>query len=213
MKKIVIQGLGYVGLAMMTFCAGAKKNKKYLYNVMGVEKNSTRGKKIVKNINTSIAPKIVNDINFLNFYSKLIKENRIKASNDDTEYSSADVVIICSNCVFDFTNYKVKLSQYINNIEQITKKIKNNCLLIIQSTLPPGTTEKILEPLIKRNLDKRGIKNFYLCHSFERITPGSDYYYSMKHVERIIGAKNTKSFKMTKKIFKDIFNLKSEKNY
>lgn len=211
MKKIVIQGLGYVGLAMMTFCAGAKKNKKYLYNVMGVEKNSTRGKKIVKNINTSIAPKIVNDINFLNFYSKLIKENRIKASNDDTEYSSADVVIICSNCDFDFTNYKVKLSQYINNIEQITKKIKNNCLLIIQSTLPPGTTEKILEPLIKRNLDKRGIKNFYLCHSFERITPGSDYYYSMKHVERIIGAKNTKSFKMTKKIFKDIFNLKSEK--
>jgi UDP-N-acetyl-D-mannosaminuronate dehydrogenase len=31
MKKIVIQGLGYVGLAMMTFCAGAKKNNKYLY--------------------------------------------------------------------------------------------------------------------------------------------------------------------------------------
>ena len=131
----------------------------------------------------------------------MIKKNRIKASNDDTEYSSADIVFICSNCDFDFTNNKVKLSQYIKNIEQIAKKIKNNCLLIVQSTIPPGTTEKILEPLIKKILNKRGIKNFYLCHSFERITPGSDYYYSMKNVERIIGAKNTKSFKMTKKKF------------
>ena len=182
MKKIVIQGLGYVGLAMMTFCAGAKKNKKYLYDVVGVEKNSIKGSKIVKKINLKETPKIVDDKNFLNFYLKLVRENRIRATNDDIEYSSADIVFICSNCDFDFTNNKVKLSEYIKNIEQIAKKIKNNCLLIIQSTLPPGTTEKILEPLIKKNLRKRGIKNFYLCHSFERITPGSDYYYSMKHV-------------------------------
>ena len=26
MKKIVIQGIGYVGLAMLTFCAGATAN-------------------------------------------------------------------------------------------------------------------------------------------------------------------------------------------
>lgn len=211
MKKIAIQGLGYVGLAMMTFCAGAKKNNKYLYNVVGVEKNSVKGLKIIKKIKSNKNPKIVNDKNFSSFYSKINKDNRINVSIDESEYSDADAVFICSNCDFDFTNKKVKLSQYIKNIEQITKKIKNNCLLIIQSTLPPGTTEKILEPLIKRNLDKRGIKNFYLCHSFERITPGSDYYHSMKHVERIIGAKNKKSFKRTKKIFKDIFNLKSEK--
>ena len=52
MKKIVVQGLGYVGLAMMTFCAGAKKNKKYLYNVVGIEKNSNKGTNIVKQINS-----------------------------------------------------------------------------------------------------------------------------------------------------------------
>ncbi len=211
MKKIVVQGLGYVGLAMTTFCAGAKKNKKFLYNVVGVEKNSNKGSNIVKKINSGQVPEIVDDKNFLKFCSKLIKGKRIKVTKDDKEYSDADIVFICSNCDFDFTNNKVKLSQYKKNIEQIAKKIKNNCLLIIQSTLPPGTTEKILEPLIKKNTTKRGIKNFYLCHSFERITPGSDYYYSMKHVERIIGGRNPKSLKMTKKIFKDIFDLKSDK--
>jgi len=211
MKKIVIQGLGYVGLAMMTFCAGAKKNNKYLYNVVGVEKNSNKGLKILNQVNSNQTPKIVDDKNFSNFYLKLNKENRIKASIDESEYSDADVVFVCSNCDFDFAKNRVKLTSYIKNIDQISKKIKNNCLLIIQSTLPPGTTNNILEPLIKKNLKKRGIKNFYLCHSFERITPGKDYYSSMKNVERIIGGKDKKSLKITKQIFKDIFNLRPDK--
>ena len=70
MKKIVVQGLGYVGLAMMTFCAGAKKNNKYLYNVIGIEKNSSKGKKIIKRINSKKNPEIVDDKNFSDFYSK-----------------------------------------------------------------------------------------------------------------------------------------------
>jgi UDP-N-acetyl-D-glucosamine dehydrogenase len=211
MKKIVIQGLGYVGLAMMTFCAGAKKKNKYLYNVVGIEKNSIKGLKIIDKIKSKRIPKIVDDKKFSKFYSKLIKDNRIKTSTDDSEYSEADIVFVCSNCDFDFIKGKVKLKSYIKNIDQISKKIKNNCLIIIQSTLPPGTTDKILEPVIKKNLRKRGIKNFYLSHSFERITPGKDYFTSMKNVERIIGAKNEISLKSTKKIFKDIFNLNPKK--
>ena len=47
MKKIAVQGLGYVGLAMMSFCAGAKKKNKYIYNVVGIEKNSHKGLEII----------------------------------------------------------------------------------------------------------------------------------------------------------------------
>ena len=81
MKKIVVQGLGYVGLAMMTFCAGAKKNNKYLYNVVGIEKNSPKGFKIINKINSNKAPKIVDDKKFSNFYYKLIKKKKNKSNN------------------------------------------------------------------------------------------------------------------------------------
>ena len=211
MKKIVIQGLGYVGLAMMTFCAGAKKNGKYLYNVVGVENNSIKGLKILDQINSNKTPKIVDDKKFNNFYRKLANKKRISASISDKEYSNADIVFVCSNCDFNFAKNKVELDNYIKNINQISKKIKENCLIIIQSTLPPGTTDRILEPIFRKNLKKRKIQNFYLCHSFERITPGQDYYFSMKNVERVIGSKNKSSLRMTKKIFKDIFNIKSSK--
>ena len=210
MKKIVIQGLGYVGLAMLAFCAGAKKNNKYLFKVVGVEKKSFKGIKIVKKINSNQIPIIVDDKNFLNFYKKLAKKNRFKATLDNNEYANANIVFVCSNCDFNFYKKKAELKNYINNISDISKKIKNNCLLIIQSTLPPGTTEKVLKPLIEKNLKKRRIKNFFLCHSFERITPGKDYYSSMKNVKRIIGGVDKKSLDITKKTFKDIFNLKSD---
>ena len=101
MKKIAVQGLGYVGLAMMSFCAGAKKNK-YIYNVVGIEKNSHKGLEIIENINSKKIPNIVDDSKFANFYSKLIKDQRIKVSLDHNEYNDADIVIICSNCDYNF---------------------------------------------------------------------------------------------------------------
>ena len=126
MKKVVVQGLGYVGLAMLTFCAGAKKKNKYLFNVVGVEKNSSRGSKIIEAINSKQVPSIVDDKKFLNFYKSLVKENRIKASLDSNEYANADIVFVCSNCDSNFTKRKVELKKYLNNIFQISNKIFNN---------------------------------------------------------------------------------------
>ena len=74
MKKIVIQGLGYVGLAMLAFCAGAKRKDKYLYKVIRSKKFSKRGQKIVQKINSNQIPILVDDKNFKNFYNKLSKK-------------------------------------------------------------------------------------------------------------------------------------------
>lgn len=63
MKKIAMQGLGYVGLAMLTFCTSAKKNKKYLYKVIDVEKNSSKGLEIINKIYSNQVPIIVDDKN------------------------------------------------------------------------------------------------------------------------------------------------------
>lgn len=211
MKKIVIQGIGYVGLAMLTFCAGAKKNNKFLYDVVGVERKSQKGKKIIKEIESKKIPKIVDDKKFHIFYLNLQKEKKIKVNNDTNEYKDADIIFVCSNCDYDFKKNKVDLNSYLKNIKDISKKIKKDCLIVIQTTLPPGTTQKIIKPLIIKCLKKRGIKNFYLSHSFERITPGKDYFISMKKTQRIIGGICRTSSIKTAKVFKDIFELSDDK--
>ena len=101
MKKIVIQGLGYVGFAMLTFCAGAKKNNKYLFEVTGIEK-IFKWVENCKRISSNQTPVKVDDKNFSNFYSKLAKEKRIKATLNENEYSNADIVFVCSNVILIF---------------------------------------------------------------------------------------------------------------
>ena len=211
MKKIVIQGIGYVGLAMLTFCAGAKKNNKFIYNVVGVEKKSVKGNKIIQEIESKKIPKIVDDKMFHNFYLNLQKEKRIKVNNDRNEYKDADIIFVCSNCDYNFKKNKVDLNTYLKNIEDISNKIKKNCLMVIQTTLPPGTTQKLIKPLIAKCLKKRGIKDFYLSHSFERITPGKDYFISIKKTKRIIGCICKISSIKTARVFKDIFGLSNDK--
>ena len=211
MKKIVIQGIGYVGLAMLTFCAGAKKNNKFIYNVVGVEKKSAKGNKIIQEIELKKIPKIVDDKKFHNFYLNLQKEKRIKVNHDINEYKDADIIFVCSNCDYNFKKNKVDLYTYLKNIEDISNKIKKNCLMVIQTTLPPGTTQELIKPLIAKCLKKRGIKDFYLSHSFERITPGKDYFISMKQTNRIIGGICKISSIKTAKVFKDIFGLSNDK--
>ena len=76
MQKIVIQGIGYVGLAMLTFCAGAKRGNKFLYNVVGIEKKSKKGTKIVQEIKSKKIPKIVDDKKFHKFYNSLQKKKK-----------------------------------------------------------------------------------------------------------------------------------------
>ena len=49
-KNILIQGMGYVGFANAIACAMVKKNNKYIYNVIGLEKNNINGKKKNKKI-------------------------------------------------------------------------------------------------------------------------------------------------------------------
>ena len=98
-----------------------QKNNKYLYNVVG-EKKFQKGLKILKRIKSNKNPEIVDDKNFSNFYSKLIKDNRIKASVDDTEYSDADVIFVCSNCDFDFVKNRVKTHKLYKKYRSNLKK-------------------------------------------------------------------------------------------
>ena len=63
--------------------------------------------------------------------------------------------IIVLSVGFDFIDNKNSLKNLIKLINSITLNIKNGALLLIETTLPPGTFEKILVPKIKQNLKKR----------------------------------------------------------
>ncbi len=58
----------------------------------------------------------------------------------------------------------------------IGEKIPPECLVLIETTVAPGTTEFVAWPILKKAFAARGIEATpLLAHSFERVMPGREY--------------------------------------
>jgi UDP-N-acetyl-D-glucosamine dehydrogenase len=107
----------------------------------------------------------------------------------------ADVLIVDVQCDFlkqELGNLKsgnADISSLEESFRIIGDKIDPRCLVLIETTVPPGTTEYVAYPLIKKAFNKRGIKDEpLLAHSYERVMPGKDYVRSVRDFWRVAGS-------------------------
>ena len=110
-------------------------------------------------------------------------KNKRKFVNFETDYSkinNCDAVILCLPT--PLKDKKPDLSHIINSMKKITRYLKKNQLLILESTTYPGTTEEKIKPFIDKKF-KIG-KNFFLGYSPERENPG-DESFSFSNVPKI----------------------------
>ena len=91
---------------------------------------------------------------------------------------------------------------------EIAHHIPEGTLLIIESTVPPGTCEKIIYPMIKDIFEKRSlnIDNFCLAHSYERVMPGKNYLSSIINFWRVFSGINKKSEKKCEEFLSKVIN-------
>ena len=75
--------------------------------------------------------------------------------------------------------------------------MKPDALVIIETTVPPGTTSEIIYPHLKDILKKRFPKfsNLNLAHSYERVMPGENYFKSITEFWRVYAGINSESAK------------------
>ena len=81
-------------------------------------------------------------------------------------------------------------------------------MILIETTVHPGTTEKIVKRIIKTGLKKRGLSddNFKLGHSSERVMPGENYIDSIQNFYRVYSGINKKSADETESFLKTIIS-------
>ena len=91
----------------------------------------------------------------------------------------------------------------------IGEKISPYCLVLIETTVPPGTTEYIAYPLVKKAFKKRGIvEEPLLAHSFERVMPGKDYVRSVRDFWRVCSGTTQDSRERVIKFLSAVLNVK-----
>jgi len=177
--KICVLGLGYIGLPTSLLLANAG-NK-----VIGVDINY----KIVDYLNKGELP----------FKEPGLFELFQKAKNNFTASSSlesSDVYIIAVPTPLEKGMKLADLNAVRNASESIAKFIKEEQLVILESTVPPGTSENLVVPILRKNIKKC----FYYAYCPERAIPGKTLH-EMVFNDRIIGGLDEESAKKTKQLY------------
>jgi nucleotide sugar dehydrogenase len=89
----------------------------------------------------------------------------------------------------------VDLAPFKKAIESIGNHCKPEVLVLVETTVPPGTTEKIVRPLLEECLQKRGLGagELKVGHSYERVMPGPKYVDSIQNFYRVFAGTDEKS--------------------
>lgn len=212
-ETICVQGLGFVGAAMAILVASANKRNRPIFDVYGLELNNKEGKKKIKKLNSGNF--IVNTTDsILKKKIKLVKKYKNFYATSDKKIISKSDIIIC-NINVDIKKKKLDcdFSSLKKAILTISKNISQDSLLIIESTLPPGTCEEFVFPLIKREFIKRKLNTskILLAYSFERVMPGENYFNSIKNNWRVYSANSDKAASKCKNFYAQIINTKKYK--
>ena len=197
-KNVVIQGLGFVGSAMAVAVASKTCGKNEpLFNVTGIDLSTVAGQERIDCINSGEFPFKTKDSKLSDEIKKAVTRGNLKATSTKNVYKKADVVLVSINCDLVKQNgqEKILLKDFSDSIREIAENISEDTLVIIESTVPPGTCEKIVYPLFKDvfNIRKLNIKNFYLAHSYERVMPGEKYFDSIVNYYRVFAGINQDS--------------------
>lgn len=212
-KIVVVQGLGFVGAVMSLVVCNSKKNE---YAVIGIDLKSNQ--KIIDSINCGIFPIESSDQKIQNYFNNAIKKKNFFATHDTSAYRFADIIIVDINLDvmkksdFDrnLDSYNVDLNPFKSAIRTIGNNCKQDVLILVETTVPPGTCLKVVKPIINEELSKRKLptENVKIGHSYERVMPGPDYIDSIKNFYRVFSGIDKKSADETESFLRSIISTK-----
>ena len=210
-QKVCIQGLGFVGSAMAVAVANAKINNKLCFNVVGLDLADRSGLEKIEALNSGKFPFETTDKELISAVKKAKNQGNFKATSDVNEYDDADVVVVDINLdVYykeDGTPY-LNLTNFKKAIEVLAHHIKPDVLVLIETTVPPGTCEKVVKPILTEGLKKRNLptKELKIAHSYERVMPGDYYYNSIINYWRVFSGIDEKSANCAEIFLKKVIN-------
>ncbi|AFK23083.1 UDP-N-acetyl-D-mannosaminuronic acid dehydrogenase [Pyrococcus sp. ST04] len=153
-------------------------------------------KDVVESINSGNSHIIEPEIN--ERLRKVIKEERLKATTRPEELRGLDAYIICVQT--PLLGNKPDLSYVENAIRTVAEIIDRGALVIIESTVPPGTTVRMAKLLEDLTGMREGI-DFYVAHAPERVMPGR-IFKELVYNSRIIGGVSKKAGKLAENLYR-----------
>jgi len=166
-----ILGLGYVGLPLAREFGNAG------IKVLGFDVDESKAKAL--NAGRSIIKHIPHAQ-----VKKLVKNRLFSATTNMARLKSVDVILICVPTPLT-SNREPDMQYVVGSCETISKYIRKDQLIVIESTTYPGTTRELMKPILEKSGLKAG-KDFYMAYSPEREDPGNKDF-STRTIPKVVG--------------------------
>ncbi|MBN2333829.1 MAG: GDP-mannose dehydrogenase [Deltaproteobacteria bacterium] len=214
---VVVMGVGFVGAVMAGVVADSVDKKTGEPNkfVIGMQRPSTRSYWKISYLNRGVAPVEAEDPEVVPLISRCVLEKKtLTATFTYDALSLADVVVVdvqcdyLKECLGDVRQGRADIAALEASLKIIGEKITPECLVLIETTVPPGTTEYVAYPIIKKAFEQRGISDEpLLSHSYERVMPGRDYVASIRDFWRVCSGINETARQRVTAFLSEVLNV------
>jgi len=184
--------------------------------VIGCQRPSPRSYWKIPLLSRGESPVKAEDPNVDPMIARCVLEKKTLVATWDSDcLKLADCVVVDVQC--DYTKHELgnlrsgeaEMSALEATMRSIGERIPARCLVLIETTVAPGTTEFVAYPILKKAFEKRGIESPpLLAHSFERVMPGRDYVSSIRDFWRVCSGCNPEARDRVVKFLGQVLNTK-----
>ena len=214
---VVVMGVGFVGAVMAAVVADTEdENGNPTKFVIGMQRPSTRSYWKIPFLNRGLPPVQAEDPEVAPMIHRCVNDKKtLTATFTYDVLKLADVVVVDVQCDYlkeslgDVKNGQTDMAALEKSLEIIAEHITPDALVLIETTVAPGTTEQVAYPIMRKVFRKRGIeKDPLLAHSFERVMPGKHYVASIRDFWRVCSGINEEATNRVVKFLEEVINTK-----
>lgn len=199
-KKIAVIGMGYVGIPAAVLLANAG------FYVTGIQRRSERSGWKIDWLNEGRCPIGGNEPELPAILKNVVSQGRLRASSDFSLLKEADIILIDVETPTD-EDYIPQYESLKEVCHQIGKNLCPGKVVIVESTVAPGTTENLVKPILEEQSGLRaGLPDgFGLCFSYERVMVGR-LIHNISEYPKIVGGIDEKSTRIAVEMYQTIVN-------
>ncbi len=214
---VVVMGVGFVGAVMAAIIADTQdetgNSTKF---VVGCQRPSTRSYWKIPLLNRGESPVKAEDPEVDEIIKRCVLEKKTLTATYNSEcLKLADCVVVDVQCDYtkhdlgDMRSGETEMAALEETIRTIGRLIPPSCLVLIETTVAPGTTEFVAWPILKKAFAQRKIDAApLLAHSFERVMPGKEYVSSIRDFWRVCAGCDDRARERVELFLREVLNTR-----